>query len=44
MILQLVDDWSGGGEVPEVGLDLCLLVEVALGLEVISHLGHNVAS
>ena len=44
MIRDLVNDRSGGGEVPEVGLDFRLLVELALGFEVVWDPGHDVAS
>ena len=37
--MDFVDDWSVGGEVPVAGLDLGVLLEVALGLQVVGDLG-----
>ena len=37
--MNFVDDWSVGGEVPVAGLDLGVLLEVALGLQVVGDLG-----
>lgn len=43
VIVELVDDGPGRGEVPEAGLDLGLLLEAALKPQVVGDLGDDVA-
>jgi len=42
VVLDFVDDWSGGAEVPVVGLDLGGLFEASLWLQVVLDGGHDV--
>ncbi len=44
VVLELVDDGSGGAEVAELGLDLGELLEGALGFQVVLERGNNVGA